>query len=382
MSAEPAQCVRSECTRSPLDGLDLCNVHHQEIILGLDECKALDCDKRVPFGSLWCGRHAAMRADGSLSAQGEPLNVPVESAPCRICGAPSLKRTVGKRPQGGWNDLCQEHYDEKRSTHAASLSVARAAIGGGDGRKISGGLKLAPAPPPRVAPDPPPEHERRAEYLRSKAGWQMIPNHRGEEAWFLPVEFTQPVGGRTVDEAYDWQVGMEANRHGPDLADLEVTEPPEPRMHAVGCMLAADHDNECYIPGEPDGEPARWEETPVRTHEEGCALDTDHRGACRSADREEEHKPRAIPAPPVMPTMFPLVEMGSELVALEGETVTLQERLLAAWVDAIAETYSTLAAELVDGTHERARGSLEILESLLKQAPGLRLSCELLEQQV
>lgn len=329
-------CVRTDCEAPRLDGLDLCHAHHQEIILGLDECKARECDKRVPFGSLWCPRHKEMREAGNLSASGERLDQVDENTPCRICGDASLRRTVGKRPQGGWNDLCQKHYDEKRATHGRSLAVARAAIPREEPapaapRTISIPDRLAPARAIDTSPDE--EQARRVEYLLERDWTYGDVDQAGDgsqlaERWFLPVNVTQPQGGRTLDAAYEWQVGIEARRHGPDvLAAPDVEEALDAPAPLAGEGPGSEPSPSDGAPragaGEPRSNPEQvgslprspFELEPLPTCEHWCTLDSGqagrrHEGPCRDfAGRTEKERldqyvtqiaPLPEPADPVM----------------------------------------------------------------------------------
>lgn len=335
-------CVRSECTREPVEGLDVCDVHHQEILMGLDECRASGCDKRVPFGSLWCSRHAAMRTDGTLTVDGIDLSGTAESR-CRLCAEPALKRTVGKRPQGGWNDLCQTHYDEKCAKHSESLAVAREALPAPNGKpapppkRVGVPAHLRPANVPRAAPEPVDERERRAAYLLEH-DWALDADDG--DRWFLPVNVTQPLGGRELDEAYDWQVAIESGRERHELTSGTA---PSRDAHDPRCTDDPDHDGECTWPGD---------------------------GVIRS---DGEHEP--VPAGAVIRESTPV---PLEMALLESAP-TAEERVLFAYAEAIADALTALGSELCIAesmyTADHLAGHVE---RLLRFAPGIRIACELL----
>lgn len=369
-------CERASCDALVAPDARFCTLHQREVMIGLDECKAEGCDERVPFGSLWCGEHGTARAAGDLDASGRRLDVPVEGAPCRVprCPHPALAKTIGKRPQGGWNDLCQEHYDEKRATHAGTLAVARSA---------KAGKQLAPpvaAPRARAVPPPMPEPERRAMYLLEH-GWTERQNDQGDAIWFCSTEL-QPAEGRSVDEAYDWQVGVEAGRHGYALPPPENGNNPTPEIRADD--------------GPTGDDPAcpYW-----------CALDQPHDGECRDfAGRTEKERidgaitelvvpHRRPPLPEIgsaierLPPIIPVPHFPEAAVMLDTtleSTESLEERILSAWVDALGDAYSALGAELLapNGDGYTADKLNERIEALLKQAPGLRIACELLSEAV
>lgn len=402
MSAAVLECIRSDCEQAPKDGLDVCEAHHQEILIGLDECKAVGCDKRVPFGSLWCKRHAAMRSDGSLSVDGVDLSAKVEGTRCRICGDPAILRTVGKRPQGGWNDLCQVHFDEKRATHSESLAVARAHLPTPNGKAAkpesrvsipdSGIPKGEPVPhvhlkpgdTRRVVPPPVDERERRATYLLAH-DWATASSYAGEEdRWFLPVNVTQPMGGRSLDEAYDWQVAVESGRAQHELITGTT---PDRTAHAPRCGLDTDHDGECVI-----GEPEEHEPTALERLEADClpwcTLPIEHSGPCkdfagRTVKDRIEGAITEIVVPPVDPqsviheaVLTPTMEWS-----VHAAEETPAQRVLDAYARSISDALSAWGCELALPENPLGVEALAAhAERMLKIAPGIRLAVELLAE--
>lgn len=323
-------------------------------ILDTKLCEWPGCPSDAAPDALYCPRHAERFSRGELppkrtcNAAGclrDALEGTVFCAPCNRerlavtelaalegspvlchydgCDTPALEATIGARRQGGRYEICQAHLD-------ALNEKAR------DTRRRNAQEK---APRSVIAQHlTPPESENGG--------------HLGFCA--LDTDHAGPCRDFAERDAQE-----RAEQHITEIAPI-ATEPGAPdlpliRQHAQGCMLEQSHDGECYVPGAPDGTPARWEGV----------------GVTESAP-VPPIKPRALPAPPwpgpVPEGPFP-TELVGGWVTVEEDKIQLEERVLDAWGEALAAVYLAIGDECgkADGTITGARNLAALAAELLAQ---------------